>query len=222
MNIRLLPAALALPFLLAACGPATPATEVDCGAGESFEADGATFCVFRSAITEEGFDCPADVSMGRRFGDLVVCSEGGGDVPPDLFDQIPERFEDTELPTGPCANVLCDLDQLCDDGTCAVPFDEDQCFEDCGVGCPAPEFWVCASDGKRYCNECVIGCRDLQVADDATSCETETEEQCIESCGEGCVAPEFQPCASDGNTYCNECVIECKGLTVEGAETCGG
>jgi hypothetical protein len=47
---------------------------------------------------------------------------------------------------------------------------EEQCIEDCGDGCPAPEFQPCASDGQRYCNECVIACKELTVADDAATC----------------------------------------------------
>lgn len=41
-----------------------------------------------------------------------------------------------------------------------------------------------------------------------------TEQSCIDACGDGCPAPEFQTCASDGKRYCSSCVIECKGLEV--------
>jgi hypothetical protein len=46
----------------------------------------------------------------------------------------------------------------------------EECLAACGEGCPAPEARVCASDGERYCNSCVIECHDLAVAEDST-CE---------------------------------------------------
>jgi hypothetical protein len=49
------------------------------------------------------------------------------------------------------------------------------CIQACGEGCPAPEYWVCASDGDRYCNECVIDCYDLTVADDSTCASAESD-----------------------------------------------
>ena len=52
-------------------------------------------------------------------------------------------------------------------------------------------------------------------------CESEdSEPSCIEDCGDGCPAPQSQPCASDGQRYCNACVIQCKGLTVVEESRC--
>ena len=220
MKLRHIPALLLTPlFALSACGPAT--TPVDCGGGESFESGSETFCVYRSAITEEGFSCPADLSVSKRLGALVVCSSG--DVPQDVLDGIPGRFPDEDLPTGDCANVLCDVDELCSEGTCSTPSDEEACLSECGAGCPAPEFQPCASDGRTYCNECTITCKGLTVADDASTCSQQAEEECIAACGDGCPAPEFQICASDGERYCNDCVVGCKGLTTaEDASSCDG
>ena len=42
----------------------------------------------------------------------------------------------------------------------------DECLDQCGVGCPAPEYQICASDGQMYCNTCVIDCYGLTVAAD--------------------------------------------------------
>ncbi len=220
MTFRHIPALILTPlFFLSACGPAT--TAVDCGDGESFEAGGETYCVYRSAITEEGFTCPSDVSTGRRLEGLVVCSSGGGEIPAEFFDALPGRFPDEPLPTGECVNVLCDLDSLCRGGSCAVPQTEETCLDACGDGCPAPGEQPCASDGQNYCNTCTIECKGLTVAEDASTCDQQTEQECLDACGDGCPALEFQPCASDGELYCNGCTIECKGLTVEAdSSTC--
>lgn len=47
-----------------------------------------------------------------------------------------------------------------------------ECLKACPIGCPAPSSQICASDGKMYCNECVIKCNELEVADDQV-CEPE-------------------------------------------------
>jgi len=90
---------------------------------------------------------------------------------------------------------------------------EAACLEACGDGCPAPEFWVCASDGETYCNACVIGCYGLTVAADPQTCVAENNQQgCLDACGIGCPAPEFQVCAEDGQLYCTQCQLDCRGL----------
>jgi hypothetical protein len=50
---------------------------------------------------------------------------------------------------------------------------EQECLAECGEACPAPELQPCASNGQRYCNECVIACYGLSVASDSSTCETE-------------------------------------------------
>jgi hypothetical protein len=45
------------------------------------------------------------------------------------------------------------------DGTCQLKPTE------CGAGCPAPEFQICACDGSKYCNSCEIHKKGLSVAD---------------------------------------------------------
>jgi hypothetical protein len=40
------------------------------------------------------------------------------------------------------------------------------CLNACGVGCPAPEYWVCGQSGERYCNSCVATC----YADSVVAC----------------------------------------------------
>ena len=98
----------------------------------------------------------------------------------------------------------------------------EECMDACGDGCPGPGHLVCASDGQEYCSECAIGCYGLTVADQSTcgGQEDQSVQQCLDECGVGCPAPEYLICASDGQKYCNTCVIECYGLTVVDQSTC--
>jgi len=41
------------------------------------------------------------------------------------------------------------------------------CLNECPTGCAAPEYRICASDGERYCNLCVIGCYGLTKAENS-------------------------------------------------------
>ncbi len=47
-------------------------------------------------------------------------------------------------------------------------------------------------------------------------------DSCVADCPLGCPAPSSRPCASDGERYCNACVIECHGLTEADDSVCGG
>ena len=62
------------------------------------------------------------------------------------------------------------------------------------------------------------------VAVGLAACGTEDPEPVVSdpcaSCGEGCPAPDAQPCASDGNRYCNSCEITCRGLQVVSDNVC--
>jgi hypothetical protein len=76
----------------------------------------------------------------------------------------------------------------------------------CGCGCvgPAPS---CEEGDTRTedCNECLcVG--GLWECDDGDCSELNA---CLEACGVGCPAPEFQLCGEDGDYYCNECTLAC-------------
>ncbi|MEM9067841.1 MAG: hypothetical protein AAGE52_05020 [Myxococcota bacterium] len=57
-----------------------------CGDGEELNVDADTYCVYRAAITEEGFLCPPAFMYRHDFGDDVVCSSSE-----DLPDRAEER-----------------------------------------------------------------------------------------------------------------------------------
>jgi len=100
-------------------------------------------------------------------------------------------------------NNQCQINEDCDDGdsnttdtciieyNCPIPDDPDysestcgmsgycvhddtdpinQCIEACGVGCPAPEYWLCGSDGNFYCNDCIMACYGAERAEEQNIC----------------------------------------------------
>jgi hypothetical protein len=89
-----------------------------------------------------------------------------------------------------------------------------ECIESCGVGCPAPEHWICGDDGQLYCNNCYMACYGASPANDPSTCEQgPSPEKCLEACGMGCPAPEYWICGEDGQLYCNECYMACYGVS---------
>lgn len=74
-----------------------------------------------------------------------------------------------------------------------------------GVKCGADEY--CDYDADSQCG----------IADQLGLCK-----KLPSNCGDGCPAPEFQPCACDGNKYCNLCEINAKGLSAAPASFCKG
>lgn len=76
-----------------------------------------------------------------------------------------------DLPGG--QSGLCNLAGECVVGETPI-CDLQECLDECGVGCPAAPFQPCATDGNRYCSECVIACNGLQVAEDPTTCGAHT------------------------------------------------
>ncbi|RJO68107.1 MAG: hypothetical protein C4523_07780 [Myxococcales bacterium] len=119
---------------------------------------------------------------------------------------------------------------------------EEECLDECGVGCPSPEYWLCGEDGKWYCNDCEMECYGVVEAGDSSGCpECEEGDQrpaddgcnactcengqwactligcedpaaCAADCPDGCPAPEYRFCGEDGELYCNECVMACYGV----------
>lgn len=47
----------------------------------------------------------------------------------------------------------------------------EECLLGCGVGCPAPEFQICGSDGQRYCNSCYMDCYGVVPATQPSVCD---------------------------------------------------
>ena len=45
------------------------------------------------------------------------------------------------------------------------------CLFACGVGCPAPEFQICGTDGQLYCNSCYMDCYGVATASQPSVCD---------------------------------------------------
>lgn len=90
--------------------------------------------------------------------------------------------------------------------------DAGSCVEQCGVGCPAPEYWVCGADGQRYCNACNAGCAGTTVV----ACTT----------GDGGVPPlpdaGTLPCEAAGGQCVAVVPNACPAGIMSGAWSCGG
>ncbi|MCX6746672.1 MAG: eight-cysteine-cluster domain-containing protein [Candidatus Pacearchaeota archaeon] len=48
------------------------------------------------------------------------------------------------------------------------------CLDKCPIGCPSAEYRICASDGQKYCNTCVIECYGLTEVDNSLCEDDET------------------------------------------------
>ncbi len=124
------------------------------------------------AAVDAPVDVPVDVPTDGS-GDPDASDVTDTDVAPDAADGSGDTASDvpTDLP------------------------DIEDCLAGCGVGCPAPEFQPCASDGNFYCNTCIIGCYGLDVLD-PVSCAP----------GEVCAAPADAPAIETveytGNELC--------------------
>ena len=79
--------------LLVGCSNSNNEADSLCGAGEEISAGGARACLYQSALIEEGFVCPADVSIEIALeGGGVLCTDQ--DVPPvEIVDELIERGE---------------------------------------------------------------------------------------------------------------------------------
>jgi len=104
------------------------------------------------------------------------------------------------------------VEPAADPSLCQKEIPIDECLEACPVGCPAPEYWPCGENGQKYCNECVMACYQVSLAEDPATCEDTSLEDCLFACPIGCPSPEYWPCASDGQKYCNECIMGCYGV----------
>jgi hypothetical protein len=63
------------------------------------------------------------------------------------------------------------VDDTADTNTADTNVDVDDCLFGCGVGCPAPEFQICGTDGQLYCNSCYMGCLGIAPASQRSVCD---------------------------------------------------
>jgi len=63
------------------------------------------------------------------------------------------------------------LDDTTDTNVDDTNVDVEACLFGCGVGCPAPEFQICGTDGNLYCNSCYMGCLGIAPASQRSVCD---------------------------------------------------
>lgn len=146
------------------------------GAGDTGETD-----------ADSGEDAADDATDGTGSAD------SGGDVAEDGTGSTDVSGDTADDGTG-----STDVGGDTADASPDVSDDVEACLMACGVGCPPPDFWLCASNGERYCNDCIIGCYGLTVASDAVCDGTCTAgETRMEDCNT-CT------CLSDGSWACTD------------------
>ena len=153
MNLRYLRTfALLSCALLSACGdddPQLTPAGISCDPGDAIEHEAETYCVYRSdLVIENGFSCPATLSLYPSFGPVGVCG------PPGRAMELPKVYKEHKqaqptvwamtqcIQVEDCASIEPDAN-LCMDGTCfksTLPPACPQGFEeaDPGVACTNP------------------------------------------------------------------------------------
>lgn len=168
---------------LTGCSQPSDSKEDPCpNGGEELNVDSTSMCVYdtrNSAIIETGFECPADRSVRRDFGDLIVCAE---EEPPEgTLDELAERYPDADLGDDICTNVVCDLGETCVEGECVAANNGNN-----NAAC-MPVTEVCDSGSDEDCDE-LVDCDDPDCSNDAACLEPPTCEDVAEPNGTAATA----------------------------------
>ena len=88
----------------------------------------------------------------------------------DTADTNIDDTADTNIDDTADTNIDDTADTNIDD-TADTSVDVEDCMLGCGVGCPAPEFQICGTDGQLYCNSCYMGCLGIAPASQRSVCD---------------------------------------------------
>jgi hypothetical protein len=193
------PAALALALTaFAACNEEALSDPV-CGDENTFEFNGADYCV----VIEEGFletECPSDFPSGRSFEDFVLCATG---------DPVPDAAADEARRRG-----FGIPDDTCTDGE----------TRPAGDGCNT---CTCVDGEYSACTEIACDPLDLCLADCA-ACEPPDVASYVGESPEECSVIDYA-CEPGENSFSNECGCGCapnaapiceEGAVIDAADGC--
>jgi hypothetical protein len=94
----------------------------ECGDGQAVQFEGYGYCVYRGAITEEGFDCPPGSPMMTEIPDFFICGPTGETLDAEDVEEIVARAEmgwinhSSSSDSGPGADMSPDVNTSVDFG----------------------------------------------------------------------------------------------------------
>jgi hypothetical protein len=127
--------------------------------------------VLAACVTEEAVEPPTGDTAGSGASDTSDAS--GEDTADTSVDDTADTSVDDTADTNVDDTSDTNLDDTSDtnlDDTTDTAVDVDACLFGCGVGCPAPEFQICGTDGNLYCNSCYMGCLGIAPASQRSVC----------------------------------------------------
>lgn len=173
-------------------------------------------------------DCPSGYTCQSGIYRLPECDPADASCIALCVKQA-QRCEPDDEAVGVAA--VCGPDETCSrDG---------QCRSDCD--CSDVYYPVCGADGQTYDNACRARCADITTWRSGTCCDVSEVDRCELRCAAGfavdangcgqcecatdvpvecaCDRDLVNPiCASDGEWYCNECLLRCAGVSVSDSE----
>ncbi len=117
-----------------------------------------------ACVTEEAVEPPTGDTAGSGASDTSDTSVD------DTADTSVDDTADTSVDDTADTNIDDTADTNIDDTT-DTSVDVEDCMLGCGVGCPAPEFQICGTDGQLYCNSCYMGCLGIAPASQRSVCD---------------------------------------------------
>ena len=133
-----------------------------------------------ACVAEETVEPPAGDTEGSGASDTADTSvdDTADTSVDDTADTSTDTTADTIVDDTADTNIDDTADTTVDDtadtnvdDTADTNVDVEDCLFGCGVGCPAPEFQICGTDGNLYCNSCYMGCLGIAPASQRSVCE---------------------------------------------------
>ena len=131
-----------------------------------------------ACVAEETVELPAGDTEGSGASDTADTSVDDTTADTSVDDTADTSVDDTaDTNVDDTADTTVDdtadttVDDTADTNVDDTDVDVDDCLFGCGVGCPAPEFQICGTDGNLYCNSCYMGCLGIAPASQRSVCD---------------------------------------------------